>query len=64
MAVSLVIRALHNHVVEVFASEEPNHSAENLRTEVILTVPPTWSEKSRVAVAEASLSYLSMLQYS
>lgn len=54
-AVSLFIRALHNYIVEVFASGEPNHSIDNLQTDVIVTVPPTWSEKSRVTVTQVSL---------
>lgn len=62
-AVSLFIRALHNYIVEVSASEEPDHSIDDLQTEVIVTVPPTWSEKSRVAVTQVSLSYLPMLRY-
>lgn len=53
--VSLFIRALHNYIVEVFASGEPDHSIDNLQTEVIVTVPPTWSEQSRVTVTQVSL---------
>ena len=55
-AVSLFIRALHNYIVEVFDSENPDDSNDNLQTEVIVAVPPTWSEKSRVAVTQVSLS--------
>lgn len=68
-AVSLFIRALHNYIVEVFASEDPPAPLgifwgparwiDNLKTEVIVTVPPSWPEKSRVAVTQVSLWYLS-----
>lgn len=59
-AVSLFLRALHNYIVEVFASKEPDCAIDSLQTEVIVAVPPTWSEKSRVAVTQVSLSWLSI----
>ena len=51
-AVSLFIRALYNYVLEVFAFEDPGHSLENLRSEVIVTVPPNWPVKSRIDIME------------
>lgn len=63
-AVSLFIRALHNYIVEVFASGNPACSIDDLKTEVIVTIPPRWSEKSRVAVTQVSLQLLSMLRHS
>lgn len=54
--VSLFIRALHNYVVEEFAAKDAHHSLDELQTEVIVTVPTTWSDKVRIDITQVSLS--------
>lgn len=56
VAVSLFIQALCNYAMEAFASEELYHSLDNLQSEVIMIVPPTWSVKGKIAVKQVSLS--------
>lgn len=57
-AVALFIRALHNYILDIFASEDPEHSVDNLQSEVVVTAPPDWSEKSRIAITQVSLPWL------
>lgn len=54
-AVSLFIRALRNDIMEVFVSEDPEHSLDNLQSDTIVTIPPNWSEKSRLGITQVSL---------
>ena len=53
--IPLFIQSLHNYVMEVFAHNNSVYSLDNLQSEVFVTVPPCWSEKSRIAVTEVSL---------
>lgn len=57
-AVALFIGALHNYILEKFTSENPEHSVDNLQSEVIVTTPPNWSKKSRIAIMQVSLPWL------
>jgi hypothetical protein len=58
-AIALFIRALYNYIVEEFLSEDPEHSLDNIQSEVIVTPPLSWSAKSTIAIMEVSFSQLS-----
>ena len=57
--VSRFIRALFDYILEyleIVVCENPGNSLDNVESEVVVTVPSIWSEKTRVAITQVSLS--------